>query len=128
MQFQHTTPMPSGVSMMTSTASIGVPQMHTISALSGEGKTIIPGDISDQLSINLIQLLLTWGDVASLGRFEIRSKGDPTIIIYQDQPSGVIILPCWSIQKFLGRYGLRVMNSSTGGEYSITVNYTVREL
>lgn len=128
MEFQHTTPMPSGISMMASTASIGVPQMMTAEGSSGTSQTIIPGDSADTLSINLLQLLITWGDVVSRGKFIISSKDSQPLTVYQDRKSGTIVLPCWSIIRYLGNHGLTIQNNSTGGEYSIVANYIVREL
>lgn len=145
MHFQHTTPMPSGISTLAAsmamdmpitgmsvnlaaTEIIGIPQIETANGPSGTTQDIIPGNVDNTLSIILEQLLIGWGEVTALGKFEIRSKTDSPIVIFQDKPAGTIVLPCWSIPRFLGDYGLRVLNNSTGGEYSITANYSVKEI
>lgn len=146
MKFQHTTPMPSGISALAASASmdiapitfggvvspetqiIGVPQMATVGGNSGTTLTIIPGDSADTLSITLDQLLVGWGEVTAIGKFVIQSKTDTPITIFQDKPAGTIVLPCGSIPRFLGDHGLTILNNSTGGEYSITVNYTIKEI
>lgn len=113
---------------LAATEIIGVPQMATADGPSGTTQTIIPGEVADTLSIILDQLLITWGDVTVIGKFEIRSKTDTPITIFEDKPAGTIVLPCGGIPRFLGDYGLRVLNNSTGGEYSITANYSVKEI
>jgi hypothetical protein len=144
MQFQHTTPMPSGISFslqeITSASlslgsvtpaaanmAINVPQTATVVEDSGTTSTIIPGNGSDTLSISLHQLFITWGEVMQEGKFEVRSLDETPLTIYQDGPAGNLILPCWDELKLLGRHGLQVVNSATGGEYSISAYYSVKE-
>jgi hypothetical protein len=127
MHFQHTTPMPSGISFSPE-GILDVPRRKTVSAESGYGSTLVPGEKSPSLTISLQQLYITWKDVIQSGKFEIRSMDESPLVIYQNEPSGNLIIPCWDDLAKIGPFGLRVQNDSTGGEYSITVHYKIRTL
>jgi len=129
MQFQHATPIVVSTTLTTTFAApsdIGIPQHATIDAASGDSSVIIPAGSSDTYSVELHQLIVTWGDVAAPGKFEIRSADD-TLTLYQDGESGTLIIPCFNEIEVLGQSGLTAVNNSTGGEYSITAFYTVKE-
>lgn len=101
-------------------------QRATVTAESGTSLYIISSD-SDTLVVTLHQILVSWGELEIAGKLEIRTQDPDPIVIFQSKPSGLLIIPCHDEQRLLGRYGLRAVNNSTGGEYSITVHYTIRE-
>lgn len=93
---------------------------------SGQNADIIPSK-SKTLTITLHQILVSWGDLEEAGKLEIRTIDVDPLVIFQTKPVGNLLIPCHDEQRHLGLYGLRTVNNSVGGEYTVTVHYTVKE-
>lgn len=98
----------------------------TVTQESGHFALLIPGE-SKTLTIVLKQLLISWVGVEDAGKIELRSPELDPLVIFQSVPAGQIIIPCYDELRWLNRYGLRAANNSVGGQYSITVHYTIKE-
>lgn len=131
MKFQSTIAYPiqaPPVGLFNAGQSVPTVRRQTVNTESGKSIDIIPGGISESLAVTLHQLYVTWGGLTESGKLEIRSfNEDSPLTIFLTIPSGNLILPCFDEVKLLSRYGLRAVSSSTGGEYSITAHYTIKE-
>lgn len=102
-------------------------QKRSFHADSGASGVLVSGD-SEMLTINLNQMLISWTDVGVAGRVEIRSQNSDPVVLFQSVGGGQQLVPGLDESIWLGRYGLRVVNNSVGGEYAVTVWFTITEV
>jgi hypothetical protein len=93
---------------------------------SGSPCVLIPGE-TKRLTVILRQLLISWNNVTVYGHIEINSFSLQPISIYQGE-SGYLVVPCHNEHLYLGEKGLTVSNNSLGGNYSITVYFSLEDL
>lgn len=93
---------------------------------SGSPCVLIPGE-SKRLAVVMHQLLISWNNVTVYGHIEINSFSLQPIIVYQGE-SGFLVVPCHDEHLYLGEKGLTASNNSLGGNYSITVYFSLEDL
>lgn len=124
MQFQHTTPITPAVGSIGGIGGIGVPAF-TVFVLTSGGSINILTNSSPTYQTIIQQVFVSWTGVTSAGEIDLKytsAVGYYPITIYQTVGAGNLVLPLNNL--VLSNYGLHISNSSTGGNYSMTILYT----
>lgn len=99
----------------------------TVAAASGTSLVLIPAG-SPTLTIVVEQYLITWAGVTTAGQVSIvATPSDSNPLIVYQTGAGSIVIPNYQQIHNIGTYGLRAMNNSTGGSYSVSTWYSVSQ-
>lgn len=117
MKFQHSTEIQVAGTILRATPS-PIP--------SGASQIIIPGGDAS-LTISIQQYLVSWGGLTTGGIVAILTTlGDSNPLgVFQTAPAGSIVIPMFGETHNIGTYGLRTQNNSTGGNYTVSVWYSI---
>lgn len=120
MQFQHGTQI-----LPPANSQIGVPSFANNFNNSGSSFNLL-SSTSPSWAFSVQQIFASWTGVTTAGQIAVQYSGLPgrlPFVIWQTTGNGNFVLPMENLVFY--NYGLNFLNSSSGGQYNISLFYTL---